>query len=257
MVDVVALPGFRAGLAALGDGPEAPHFLAGGLIESREEAARAFVAAGDPGNYQIADGEGSGSGVVVQMPVGHLGFPQQSSGETVQSDDVGIVGDHEQAVAGSGCAAIDAAGGVADQILGSGTLVVPDLASGAGVQRVALIGAGHVHDSVDDDGGYLQAGGAEQREDPLGRKAGDVGLVDLIQRAVTVAADLAVVGGPVGLAGDGAIHVAVFAQQMDFSVGGEELHVLGGLVGDGSFEGPAARHFDGYASLGRDGFGRS
>ena len=47
MLDGVAFPGFGAGLAGRGNGPEAPDFFAGGLIVGGEESAHAFFAAGD------------------------------------------------------------------------------------------------------------------------------------------------------------------------------------------------------------------
>ena len=100
MLDVFALPCFRAGLAGLGHGPEAPDFLAGRLIVRRDEAAHAFVAAGGAGDHQIADGERRGRAVVVLMPVRHFGFPQQLAVEAVQRDHVGVVGEHEHAIAG-------------------------------------------------------------------------------------------------------------------------------------------------------------
>ena len=115
MLDALALPGLRSRLAGLRHGPESPDFLAGGLVEGGEEAARAVFAAAEPGDHQIAHGQRRGRGEVVLMPVGHLGVPDQLAGEAVERDQVGVVGVHEDAVAGHGHAAIGAAGGVARQ----------------------------------------------------------------------------------------------------------------------------------------------
>ena len=124
---------------------------------------------------EIADDERRAGRVVVLAPVGHLRFPEQRAGDAIERDEVRVIGDHEHAIAGDGDAAVGAAGGVADQALGSRPLVVPDLAAAAGVERVALVGAGDVHHALDDDRRHLQARRVGQAEDPLGRQPGDVG----------------------------------------------------------------------------------
>ena len=198
-------------------GPEAPDFLAGGLIECGDEAAHAFIAARRAGDDEVSDGQRRAGRVVVLAPVGHLGFPQQRAGEAVQRDEVRVVGDHEHAVAGDGDAAVDAAGRVADQALGARTLVVPDLAAAAGIERVALVGAGDIHHAVHDHRRHLQARGVAEAEDPLGHECAHIARRDLRQRAVAAAAGLAVVTGPVGLRGDGAIALAALAEQVDLA----------------------------------------
>ena len=50
MIDGSADPGFGAGLAGGGDGPETPDAFAGGGFVGGEEAADAFVAAGNSRN---------------------------------------------------------------------------------------------------------------------------------------------------------------------------------------------------------------
>src|SRR5581483_9205773 len=86
MLDLLALPGFRAGLAGQRHRPEAPDFFSRGLIEGCDEAADSFVAARSPGDYQVPDGKRSGCSVVVLTPVRHLGFPQQFAVGTVERD---------------------------------------------------------------------------------------------------------------------------------------------------------------------------
>ena len=199
VVDVLPLPGLRAGLAALRHRPETPRLLARRLIEGRHEAADAFVAARGAGVHEAAHGERRRGRAVVLPPVGHLGVPQKRAREPVEGDDVSVIGDHEDAVAGNRHAAVDAARCVADQALRARAAVLPDPTSVAGVERIALVGGGDVHDPAHHDRGHLQARGARQGEDPTGSQPRDVALVDLVERAVAVAAELAVVGGPVRL----------------------------------------------------------
>ena len=129
MIEAFALPRFRSRLAALRRRPPPPDFFACRLIERRDKPANALVSAGRAGDDEVADGERSARGVVVLMPVGHLGFPQQRTGVFVQRDEVRVVGDHEQAIAGDGGAAIDTAGRVAHETFCPRALVMPDLAA--------------------------------------------------------------------------------------------------------------------------------
>ncbi len=69
------------------------------LIEGGDESAHALIAARGAGDDQIADDERRGGAVVVLMPVGHLGFPEQLAVEAVQRDHVRVVGQHEDAIA--------------------------------------------------------------------------------------------------------------------------------------------------------------
>ena len=81
-------------------------------------------------------------------------------------------------------------------------LVVPDAAAAAGVERVALVRRGHVHDAVDDDRRDLQVAGVRDAEQPRRRQPADGRLLDLRQRRVAVAAGIAVVGRPARLGRD-------------------------------------------------------
>src|SRR5205823_8288339 len=96
-------------------------------------------------------------------------------------------------------AAVDAAGRVADEPLRPRPLVVPDFTAGAGIERVALVGAGDVHDAAGNDRRDLQARSARDAEDPLGNDPSRVARVDLRERTITAAAGLPVVAGPVCL----------------------------------------------------------
>src|ERR1700684_2386601 len=141
MIDRGPDPSFGAGLAGSGDGPEAPDAFAGGGFVGGKKAADAFVAAGDSGDDEVANGEGSLGGAVILMVVDHFGVPDELAGVAMERDEMGVVGDHEDAIAEDGDAAIDAGDGVTggDEIFCARAGVVPDLAAGAGVEREALV----------------------------------------------------------------------------------------------------------------------
>ncbi len=247
MVDVPALPGLRPRLAALGHRPEAPRLLAGRTIEGGQEAAHAFVAAGAARDHEVAHNQGGRSRAVVLAPISHFGLPAQRPREAVQGNDVGVVGDHEHAVARHRHPAVHAAAGVGDQALGAATLVVPDPTPVTGIQGVALVGAGDVHDAVHHHRRHLQAGGLRQGEGPAGSQARHVAPVDLLEGRVAIATILAVIGGPVHLRGHRPVPVAHLAQQVEALVLAQELHVEGGLVQHQPAERPPLGGLDGRA----------
>ena len=127
MLDALPLPRLRARLAGFGHGPESPDFLARGLIECRQETARPVLAAARAGHHQVAHGERRRRREIVQMPVRHLGVPDHFAGKSVQRDQVGMVGGHEDAVARRGHAAIGAAHGGGRHAGGGRAAVMPDL----------------------------------------------------------------------------------------------------------------------------------
>ena len=176
VLDVLALPGLRSRLARLRHGPEAPDLLAGLLIVRGDEAVGAVLAARDAGDDQVAGGQRRRRGRVVLAPVVELGVPQQLAGEAIERDDVRVVGHHEDAIAGDRRAAVRAA---AAHALRARPLVVPDPPPAAGVERVALVRRGHVHDAVDDDRRALQPAGVGNGEHPSRRQPRHVVLVDL------------------------------------------------------------------------------
>src|SRR6202000_1289416 len=134
VIERISFPRFRIRLAGFRHGPESPDFLAGRLIVCGHETAHAFVTSSGACNYQIADYERRGGAVVVLMPVGHLGLPDECAGETVQRDDVGVIGQHEDAVARPCDSAIKANGSVARKSLCARALEMPDHASAACVE---------------------------------------------------------------------------------------------------------------------------
>jgi hypothetical protein len=198
-------PGFRAGFAGLGDGPEAPDAFAGGGLVGIEEAAHAEVAAGDAGDDEVVDDEGGGGVADVAFVVDAFGdgpFPEELAGDAMDGEEVSVIGDEEDAVTEDSDTAVGALGGVTLGLAGHGALVVPEGAAGAGIEGEDLVGAGDVHDAVNDDGGDFEDVVVDG-EDPLEDKVLDVGGVDLIEGGVAVAGEGAVIGGPVAGPGVG------------------------------------------------------
>ncbi len=158
-----------------------------------------------------------------------------------------MIGDHEDAVAVHRHAAVDSRGGVAGEALRPRPLIVPDAPPRPRVQRVALVGVGDVHHPVDHDRRHLQARGAGQREHPRRREARDRAAIDLVGRAVAIAAAIAVVGRPVGLRRDASPRVAGPAQQVQCAAIGEELRVGGRAIEGNAVHGAAVGHRDAQA----------
>ena len=160
------------------------------------------------------------------MPIRHFGFPQQLAIGAAERDHVGVVGEHEHAIAGHGDAAIESARRIPGDAASPFTLVAPDDAAGAGVERPAFVRGRHVHHAVHDQGRVFDGGDAGHGENPLGRQARDIGLADLRELAVAVAAGIAVVGRPIGLRRHQAVAVAVgLAQQANLLVIRTELEI--------------------------------
>ena len=196
MSDAFALPGFRPRLARFGDGPESPGFLAGGLIEGCDKSPGAMFAAANAANYQIAGSERSGSREITLAPIRHRGIPHQLAGEAIQRDHMRVIGLHEDAVAGDHGSPVHAGGDHADRFA---PLVMPDLPSRAGVERIAIIAAGDVHDAVGYHGGHFETCRAGKIEDPFWSETGDILRRDLRKRCESIAAAIAVVFGPARL----------------------------------------------------------
>src|SRR5579863_4546927 len=76
--------------------------------------------------------------------------------------------------------------------------VTPDLTAGLRIECANLTGRGHIHNALRDNGCRLQSGSIE-RMHPLQLQAADVRCVDLIQRAISIAAGNPVIGWPLAL----------------------------------------------------------
>ena len=232
VLDVLALPRLRSRLYPFRHRPEAPRLLAGRLVEGGQEAARAFIAARRAGDHQAAHGERRRGRAVVLVPVGHLGVPSQRAREAVEREDVGVVGDHEDEVACHRDAAVGAPGGIAGQALRARAPVRPDAAAAPGVERVDLVGGRHVHDPVHHERRHRQPRGVRQGIRPAGGQPGHARPVDLVEGAVAVAVEPAVVGRPVRLRRHRPVPLTLLPQQVDAPVviEREELEVERGTV---------------------------
>ena len=226
MFDVGARPCFRAGLARLRHRPEPPRFLSRFGVERGNEPADALVAARRSDDHQLAHDQRRRRGAVVLARIRHARFPHQFAREPVQREQLRIVGDDEEAAARDRRAAIDAGRRVAGEPFRSRTLEVPDAPARAGIERVAFVHGGDIHDAVDDDRRDLEPGGVGKREDPGGRKTRDRGAVDLIDRRVAVAVRRAVIRRPVHLRRHATMARTVLAKQLQRAIVGEHLHVV-------------------------------
>src|SRR3984957_17685564 len=112
-----------------------------------------------------------------------------------------VGGHHENLVAGKRNPTVRPGNGVADEPRGRGALVMPDLASAAGIERIALVGVGHIHYPAGDDGGRLHRPDVVHGKDPLRLYFLNIGVGDLLEVAVAAPGRLTVVSGPIGLRG--------------------------------------------------------
>src|ERR1035438_9996484 len=115
----------------------------------------------------------------------------------MERDHMSVIGDHEHAIAQNGHAAVDAARRVAGQALAARAFVVPDLAARGGVERPSGIHVGDVYDAFHYHRSHFQMARIGDRENPARRELTDIAWRNLVERAETVAAQLAVISGPV------------------------------------------------------------
>src|SRR5262245_46322955 len=107
---------------------------------------------------------------------------------------------------------------------------MPDFAAAARIKRIALIGAGYVHDTVRDNGRHLQAQCILQSEVPLPSHTFDVAFVNLRQLAITAACSRTVVSSPIALRCYLPITIRRLSQQVNLPVIAEQLQVGWSLV---------------------------
>ena len=191
-----SLPRLRPRLARLRDGEETPHSFAGVGLEGGEKAAHADVAARGACHDHVLHHKRRGRAAVVLLvePLDDVGLPERLSGEAMEGDQPHVIGRGVDAVAQYRHAAVGSlALATAFRLR---TLVVPDRSPGPRVERKDLVGARDVHHPVHHDGRQLQHR-VVNREDPLELEVLHVGGVDLVEAAVPVTADRAVVGEPV------------------------------------------------------------
>src|SRR6188768_154480 len=109
MLPVFAFPCFRAWLAGRRDRPESPDALAGLGLVSGQESAGALVAAGVSGYNDPAGDQRSGRGSIVLTVVCHFDVPEEPAVGAVEREQMGMIGNQEQAVPEDGHSAIDTA----------------------------------------------------------------------------------------------------------------------------------------------------
>ncbi len=166
-------------------------------VVGRDEPAHALVTARDPRDDEVTDHQWRRRRAVVRAEVGHHDLPQHLSRRAMQRDQAGVVGDHEQAVAGQGHAAIDCGAGVADDPRRPRPAVVPERLPRSRIQGHDLVGGADVHHAVDHERRGAQGADARHGKGPRRLETGDVVGRDLPMGRVPVATGVAVVGGPV------------------------------------------------------------
>src|ERR1700722_14194172 len=110
-----------------------------------------------------------------------------------------VVGRHEYLISGNRSAAVRAGNCISDEPRGAGTLIMPDLTSATGVERVALVGVGNIHHAGDDDWSGLHIADVVEGKDPLSLYFLNIGACDLREIAITAAGRLPVVARPIDL----------------------------------------------------------
>ena len=161
---------------------EVPHELARvGIIGAHETADTILATVGADQNLAVDSGRRHGF-AVAKLWIGDLGFPNQTTGLGVESDELGIKRPHKDLVFIDGDAAIVGTAAIGRD--GSHlVLVVPELFAGLGVEGIDVIERrGDVHHAVDDDRRRLQRLFHFSLENPCGTKLADIGLVDLFFR---------------------------------------------------------------------------
>ena len=101
------------------------------------------------------------------MPIDHRCLPHERTGDSLEGNQVTVIGDHEHLIAGGRHAAVRARNGISGQSWSTGALIMPYLASTARIERIALVGVGNIHHAIGDNRGRLYFPGITQREDPL------------------------------------------------------------------------------------------
>jgi hypothetical protein len=109
---------------------------------------------------------------------------------------MGVVRLEKHAVSQHRYAAVGTFGGISRDLLGAVPLVVPDRSSRLRIQCKHLVGTGDEHHPVHNQRRHLQRE-MVNREDPLDAEVLHIGSSDLVESAVAIPTDVAVVGGPV------------------------------------------------------------
>src|SRR5882762_4083839 len=108
-----------------------------------------------------------------------------------------VVRNHEYAISGNCHATIRAARYSSADSFGATPLIMPDGTAGACVERIALVGAGDIHNALHHYGSHLKIRAIGDWKDPVRGQPRDVGGVDRGEFAESISARVAVVGWPV------------------------------------------------------------
>ncbi len=191
-----ALPGFGAGVPFQRNGPFSPQPFASGRLVGGKESTDPAVPAGDARDDHVVHRQGSDRRAVVLRLVGHVDVPHQSARDSVQGDQVRIVGYHKHFVTQDRHAAVGAERRVADESRSLRARILPDLAASQCIERQGLVRPGNVHHAVGDQGRHFEAKMIDG-EDPFHAQILHVRRIDLLEFAVPVAAQVSVVSEPV------------------------------------------------------------
>ena len=146
-----SLPRLKARIAVGRNGPVAPDAFAGGGFVRRKETADAPVAARDADHHHVFDHQRSHGSPVSLRFINHDDLPDRAARDTMQRDQVGVIGDQEDVLSENSHATVRPERWVGDQIRSPRARVMPDLVAGARVEREHLIRSCHVHDAVGHD----------------------------------------------------------------------------------------------------------
>src|SRR5207247_951993 len=179
-------PGLGTRLAGRGNRVPTPQLLPGLRVVRLDEAARGAVPARHPRDQYAVGDEGRNDALVAFLPLGVLLLPDLLAGLHVESEHVRV--DRlakELALVDRRRASHERSAGRDAQ---RPALVLdgraPDLPAGRDVDGEGPVAVDHVHDAVVDRRLRVLAHVVCQAEAPDGNQAPDVGLVDLLQRAV-------------------------------------------------------------------------
>src|SRR6266542_128113 len=99
MRDALPLPGLRTRFAGQRHRPESPDLAPGRLLICRDETARAVLSSARPGYHEIPHREWRRRRKIIEARIGEFDVPQQLAVESIDRDQVRIVGLQKHAIA--------------------------------------------------------------------------------------------------------------------------------------------------------------
>ena len=174
----IAGPGFVAGLTRTRNRVEPPQPFSRRGVEGVQPAVESVVARRVAGDDPAVNRKRCCRRPVAVLGTRNLRFPHHAPGAGIESDEMSVRRGDIDKIPQHRDAAIVAS------LAGRLPAPFPDLAAGAGIQRVYLIGLAHVHHAVHDDGNAFQPPRSRHGKDPGGRELTYVFLGDLIEWTV-------------------------------------------------------------------------